>query len=182
MHQTDFLDVTFNASTGKYGPFRKPNSILQYIHIQSNHPPNIRKQLPTMIKKRLSSIACDENKFNKAAPAYNQAFEKSSYKHNLVFQATKTEKPRNRKCNITWFNPPFSNNVSTNVGKKLLRLLDKHFPPNHKFYPILNRNCIKISYSCMPNMASIIKSHNAKLMKPASGNPILHTSKATCNC
>ena len=53
MHQTDFLDVTFNASTGKYWPFRKPNSILQYIHTQSNHPPNIRKQLPTMIEKRL---------------------------------------------------------------------------------------------------------------------------------
>ena len=52
MHQTDFLDVTFNASTGKYWPFRKPNSILQYIHTQSNHPPNIRKQLPTTIEKK----------------------------------------------------------------------------------------------------------------------------------
>ena len=43
MHQTDFLDVIFNASTGKYWPFRKLNSILQYIHTQSNHPLNIRK-------------------------------------------------------------------------------------------------------------------------------------------
>ena len=185
MHQTDFLDVTFNASTGKYWPFRKLNSILQYIHTQSNHPPNIRKQLPTMIEKGLFSIACDENEFNKAAPACNQALEKSRYKYNLVFQATKTEKPRNRKRNITWFNPPFSNNVSTNVGKKIkkfLRLLNKHFPPIHKFYPILNRNCVKISYSCMPNTASIIKNHNAKLMKPASGNSIKQTSEATCNC
>ena len=73
-------------------------------------------------------------------------------------------------------------NVLTNVGKKFLRLLDKHFSPNHKFYPILNRNCVKISYSCMNNMASIIKSHNAKLMKPGSDNPIPHTSEATCNC
>ena len=182
MHQTDFLDVTFNASTGKYWPFRKLNSILQYIHTQSNHPSNIRKQLPTMIEKRLSSIACDKNEFNKAAPTYNQALEKSGYKHNLAFQATKTEKTRNRKRNITWFNPPYSNNVSTNAGKNFLRLLDKHFPPNHKFHPIFNRNCVKISYSCMPNMASIIKSHNAKLMKPTSGNPIPHTSEATCNC
>ena len=105
MHQTDFIDVTFNASTGKYWPFRKPNSILQYTHTQSNHPPNIRKHLPTTIEKRLSSIACDDNEFNKAAPAYNQALKKSGYKHNLVFQATKTKKPRNRKRNITWFNP-----------------------------------------------------------------------------
>ena len=72
MHQTDFLDVTFNASTGKYWPFRKPNFILQYIHTQSNHPPNTRKQLPTMIEKRLSSIACNENEFNIATPAYKQ--------------------------------------------------------------------------------------------------------------
>ena len=63
-----------------------------------------------------------------------------------------------------------------------MRLLDKHFSPNHKFYPILNHNCIKISYSCMPYMASIIKSHNAKLTKPASGNSVSHTSEATCNC
>ena len=108
MHQTNFFDVTFNASAGKYWPFRKPNSILQYIHTQSNHPPNIRKQLPTMIEKRLSSIACNENEFNIAAPTYNQALEKSSYKRNLVFQATKTEKTRNRKRNITWFNPPLA--------------------------------------------------------------------------
>ena len=78
--------------------------------------------------------------------------------------------------------PLFSNNVSTNVGKKFLRLLDKHFPPKHKFYPILNRNCVKISYSCMPNMAFIIKSYNAKLMKSASGNSIPHTREAICNC
>ena len=31
-------------------------------------------------------------------------------------------------------------------------------------------------------MASIVKSHSAKLMKPASGNFIPHTSEATCNC
>ena len=111
MHQIDFLDVTFNASTGKYWPFHKPISILQYIHTQLNQPPNIRKQLPTMIEKRLSSIACDENEFNKTAPANNQALEKSGYKQNLVFLATKTEKSRNRKCNFTWFNLPFSNNV-----------------------------------------------------------------------
>ena len=182
MLQTDFLDVTFNASTGKYWPFGKPNSILRYIHTQSNYPPNIGKQLPTMIEKRLSNIACNKNEFYKAVPAYNQALEKSGYKHNLVLQATKTKKLRNRKRNITWFNRLFSNNVLTNVGKKFLRLLHKHFPPNHIFYPILNRNCVKIIYSCRPNMASIIKSYNAKLMKPASGNSIPHTSKATCNC
>ena len=31
-------------------------------------------------------------------------------------------------------------------------------------------------------MASIIKSHSAKLMKPASGNSIPNTSEVACNC
>ena len=60
--------------------------------------------------------------------------------------------------------------------------LDKHFPPNHKFYPTLNLNCVKISCSCMPNMASIIKSRNAKLMKPVSSSSIPVTNEATCHC
>ena len=33
-----------------------------------------------------------------------------------------------RKRNIIWFNPPFSLGVKTNVGKKFLALVDKHFP------------------------------------------------------
>ena len=32
MQQTDFLDVTSNADNGKYWPYKKPNSQLQYIH------------------------------------------------------------------------------------------------------------------------------------------------------
>ena len=40
--------------------------------------------------------------------ALQKLFEKSGYKHNLVFQATKTEKSRNRKRNITWFNSPLA--------------------------------------------------------------------------
>ena len=43
VHQTDILDITFNASTGKYWYFRKPNSTLRYIHTQSNQPLNNRK-------------------------------------------------------------------------------------------------------------------------------------------
>ena len=117
-----FLTSRLTQTPVNIGPLGNLNSILQCIHTQSNHPPNTRKQLPTMIEKKLSSTACDENEFTKAAPAYNQALEKSGYKHNLVFQATKTEKSRKRKRNITWFNLPFSNNVLTNVGKKILTL------------------------------------------------------------
>ena len=39
----DFLDVTLDLNTGLFKPFIKPNNILQYVHTQSNHPPNVIK-------------------------------------------------------------------------------------------------------------------------------------------
>ena len=40
---------------------------------------------------------------------------------------TETHNKRNHKRNIIWFNPPFSRNVSTKIGKCILNLLDKYF-------------------------------------------------------
>ena len=54
--QTDFLDVTFNLKSGKYWPYRKPNDQPLYIHQQSNHPPTMKKQLPSVLAKRLSLL------------------------------------------------------------------------------------------------------------------------------
>ena len=51
LSQVDFLDVTFSLSSGKFWPYRKPNSDPLYIHLESNHPPSIIKQLPKMIGK-----------------------------------------------------------------------------------------------------------------------------------
>ena len=70
--------------------------------------------------------------------------------------------------------------MSTNIGRKIFNLLDKHFPPNHKLHPICNRNCVKVSYSCMPNMAAIIKLHNSNLTNPSKTD---ETKLAeNCNC
>ena len=180
MQQTDFLDVTFNADNGKYWPYKKPNSQLQYIHTQSNHPPNIKKQLPKMIEKRLSGISYNQEEFDRAKPAYAHALQKSGYKQKLEFQTENSSRRRQRNRNITWFNPPFSDNVSTNIGRKFLNLLDKHFPPDHKLHPICNRSCVKVSYSCMPNMAAIIKQHNSNVASPRKTD---ETKLAeNCNC
>ena len=70
-----------------------------------------------------------------------------------------------RKHNIIWFNPPFSQNVETKIGNHLLALVDLHFPVNHKLHKIFNRNSIKVSYSCMRNLKSIISSHNHKILQ-----------------
>ena len=87
----------------------------------------------------------------------------SRYKHQMLYQQNirlNTTTNKNRKRNIIWFNPLYSSNVVTKVGKHFLSLLDKHFPPYNKFHEIFNRNTVKISYSCLPDMETIINSHN----------------------
>ena len=37
----NFLDLTFDLSTGKYCPFRKPNAQPSYVYTRSNRPPSI---------------------------------------------------------------------------------------------------------------------------------------------
>ena len=54
--------------------------------------------------------------------------------------------------------------VKTNVGKKFLHLIEKHFPKNHRYHKIINKNTVKVSYSCMKNIENIIKSHNKELL------------------
>ena len=55
-------------------------------------------------------------------------------------------------------------NVKTNIGKTFFKLLQKHFPPTHPMYTIFNKNKIKISYSCFPNMRSTIPSPNKHIL------------------
>ena len=90
----------------------------------------------------------------------------------------KTNAQRRRRRKTTWFNPPFSKTVKTNVGKKFLRLIDRHFPRGSKLNKIFNRNTIKVGYSCMKNMKSIMKSHNSAILKK---NNQKEPAK-TCNC
>ena len=82
-----------------------------------------------------------------------------------------------RKRQIIWFNPPYNKNVTTNIGKLFFNLIEKHFPKHNKLSKIFNRNNVKISYSCMPNMQNIIKQHNNKILN-AGGNE----GEPGCNC
>ena len=50
------------------------------------------------------------------------------------------------------------------TGAKFLKLIDESFPPGHKLYKLINRNTVKMSYRCMPNMGKLISGHNKKLL------------------
>ena len=86
---------------------------------------------------------------------------------------------RNRQHNIIWFNPPFSKSVNTNIGWEFLSLIDKHFPLQHKLHKIFNRNTLKVSYSCMNNVKSIITKHNTHIIRNSQSQ---NTETDNCNC
>ena len=47
-----------------------------------------------------------------------------------------------------------------------------HYLRHHKYCELFNKNNIKISYSCMPNMASVIRNHSTSLLKDAAPTDI----------
>ena len=57
MKIVNYLDATFDLNGGTYQPYQKPDNIIQYIYIESNHPTNIIKQIPKTIDKRLSQLS-----------------------------------------------------------------------------------------------------------------------------
>ena len=179
----DYLDVTFNLNDGSYRPYRKPNDELMYVHRESNHPPNITKQLPLSIEARLRTLSSSKEIFDVSAPQYQEALNRSGYNHILKYEeepAVKKHRRGNRQRDIIWFNPPYSKSVRTNVGKYFLKLLEKHFPKRHKMSKIFNRNTVKISYSCMPSMRAVTNRHNKRVLDKRIDN--LELMGTLCNC
>ena len=78
LHVVNFLDVTFDLSTGKYKPYRKPNEDPLYRNKHSNHPPSILRQLPTSINKRISTLSSDKQTFEDAAASVQEVYSRLS--------------------------------------------------------------------------------------------------------
>ena len=54
--------------------------------------------------------------------------------------------------------------------------MDFQHPKSNKLQRIFNKNTIKISYSCLPNVRSVSNSHNKKILETEN------KAKRTCNC
>ena len=98
----NFLNVTLNLTTGKYQPYNKPDNNLLYINIHSNHLPNIIKNLPGNVSKRINTLSADETTFNKSKDLYNNTLAESGFKHKITFQkqqniSTVKNNAKNRK-------------------------------------------------------------------------------------
>ena len=121
----------------------------------------------------MSELSKNEAVFNEAATQYQRGLNDAGYNYKLKFSPPDQNPKRihQRSRNITWFNPPFSKNISTNIGKEFFNLLSKCFPPRHILNPIINKNTVKLSYSCLPNMGTVISSKNKKLLLEGQNLP-----------
>ena len=133
-----------------------------------------------MISERISKISSNKEIFDRASQLYNHALQSSGYTEKLTYKPPNTKRTKSRPRKIIWFNPPFSTNVKTNVAKKFLSIVDKNFPKNHRLHKIFNRNNLKVSYSCLPNVSRIISAHNKKVLNhPTDTN---NENEKLCNC
>ena len=66
----NYLDVTLNLKDGTFRPYHKPSDQMQYIHMESNHPPNIIKHIPASIETRLSNLSSTETIFKDSTTHY----------------------------------------------------------------------------------------------------------------
>ena len=167
----NFLEVTLDLTKESYEPYTKPNNTPLYVHHSSNHPPTIIRNIPLAINRRLNGISSTREAFERAAPEHQRALNKSGYTQQLQYQTGQTAddqprtKPPARHRKITWYSPPYSHNVATNVGTKFLNIVKESFKEGHPLKKIFNKNTLKLSYSCMPNLASKITSHNKSALE-----------------
>ena len=92
----DFLNVTFNLTTEMYYPFKKPNDEPTYMNTKSNHPPNIIKQIPASISRRISGLSCNKEVCERAKPYYNERLKSSGYREELSYTNPKIEQTRGK--------------------------------------------------------------------------------------
>ena len=116
--------------------------------------------------------------FDNAKTDYEKALKDSGFKYNLKWVDNRPQaKPKRRRRDVIWFNPPFNKSLKTNIGKQFLDLINKNFPATNQLSEVLNRQTIKMSYSCHENMESKIKKHNNKLLSETQPE-----AENMCNC
>ena len=106
MKKVNFLDVTLDLESGSCRPYHKPDNETNYIHIESNHLPNVIKQVPLSIQTRLFNLSSNEQIFSQAKQYYKDALERSGYnKHKLQYTSNLNQQQNRRQRKIIWFNP-----------------------------------------------------------------------------
>ena len=183
LKRVNFLNVTLDLEPKTYQPYRKPGDKPLYVSAWSNHPPQILRNIRKGIEHRLSDTSASEEIFLQAIPPYQEELDRCGYDYQLKFNPKKnrgSKKKKKRSKPVTWFNPPYSMNVATNVGQEFLKLIDKHFPPGNILHSVINRQTVKIGYRCMPSIEAKIAKHNSKILNSERKGG--QAKPPSCNC
>ena len=81
----DSLDITLDLEKNEYLLFRKENAKNIYMNFNSNHSYLIKREIPLMIQKRLSSLSKTEEIFEKIKILYEKALKNSGFKTPLIY-------------------------------------------------------------------------------------------------
>ena len=140
--------MTLNLNDGSFRPWDKSDDIIQYINKEFNHHPNLIKQLPASIVKRLSSNSFDEKIFQESSIYYEDTWNKASYIDKVAYHvpsaSNQENKNKNRQRNFVGLMYHVVK-VTTRIVQSFLHLIDIHFPKNYTFNKIFNRNNVKAS-------------------------------------
>ena len=93
----DFLNLALNLKTESYQPFRKPNSDPIYRNIDSNYSPQILKEFPKWISKRLSQKSSLKEIFDKSKAIYETSLNNSGFHENLNYHQDNGNKSQHKK-------------------------------------------------------------------------------------
>ena len=69
--------------------------------MNSNHPPNIVKNLPESISQRINKLPSDKTVFNNAKEIFDNDLSNSGFDHKIKFQLLTENKDRSRNKNKT---------------------------------------------------------------------------------
>ena len=158
----DLLDVTLDPNKGTHEPYTKPNNTPLYVDTESNHPPSITKNIPIAINKDSMKSPRTKN-LSKRRHHYMRAQSTkaaTATSLNSSLKALLTEKseqrptvPINRRYPGTGMScGTIRLLVKTNVGRKFLNIVKDLFKKGNPLHIFFNKNTIKVSYSCLPNL------------------------------
>ena len=175
-----FLDVIMDLDKKDFRPFHKKNSSINYVKKGSNHPPQVLRNLPSGVNKRLISRSANKECFNTEKQPYQEAIYNAGFNFDLHWEEKESEantvgdsnvdsthteqRKRQRRRKVIWFNPPYSDYVATQVGRIFRQLIDCHFKKGTLLGKLFNHNTLKVSYSCVPNLKAKVTSHNRKIL------------------
>ena len=94
MKIVNHLDVTFNLNYSSYRSYQI--HIIQYIYVESKHPPYITKPNPKAIEKHLTQLSCNKEILNESTFFYEDKLQRSGYQQKLKYNPVNTK--MHNKC------------------------------------------------------------------------------------